>query len=187
MRKKALSWEVLGDPCPWLAVGHFEPGVVRGRLRYISPIAFKVLRVWLFFSKWFFASWLVSSWSLWSRSFLSWSLWSWSRSSLFFPSWTFWSWSFWSWSVWSFCFHVASYLLSVCLCFGTNRPANVWYNWAREWLIVFKLKLLKSKFSKLKLLKLKSLMLKLFKLLFFQVKVLGTVQVEKFEVEVFKV
>lgn len=27
-----------------------------------------------------------------------------------------------------FCFHVASYLLSVCLCFGTNRPANVWYN-----------------------------------------------------------
>ena len=134
MRKKALSWEVLGDPCPWLAVGHFEPGVVRGRLRYISPIAFKVLRVWLFFSKWFFASWLVSSWSLWSRSFLSWSLWSWSRSSLFFPSWTFWSWSFWSWSVWSekvWSWNVLSFFFEAKV-----FEVEVWSSWRSFWVVL---------------------------------------------------
>ena len=41
MRKKVSHWKVLGGGWARLPLGHFGPGVVRGRLSSISPFAFK--------------------------------------------------------------------------------------------------------------------------------------------------
>ena len=40
MRKKASSWYALGGGGVILPLGHFGPGVIRGRLGSISPFAF---------------------------------------------------------------------------------------------------------------------------------------------------
>ena len=42
MRKKVSSWKVLGGGGPDPPLGHFDPGVIRGRLGFVSPFVLSV-------------------------------------------------------------------------------------------------------------------------------------------------